>query len=306
MSTAAGAVVGCLVVAVSWATRRAVMATRASMVVGRLAAAGMGPATGAATGAGALVPQGLRPPAWLGARLADVGAEADPSLVWTAWWSATAGGAVAGAVLGGPAFGALVVGTVAAAPVVGWLALRDRGAARYEAQLPGGLEALAAALRSGASLRQGIDEAARATPGPLGRDLAVVGRATAHGLPLVEALESWAGRRPLPGVQLAVGALCLGAETGAAEARAVDGVAATVRSKLAVASEVRALGSQARISAVVIALAPVAFCAFTTATDRRTASFLFRTAPGLLCLVSGLTLDAVAALWMARLSRVEP
>ena len=99
-------------------------------------------------------------------------------------------------------------------------------------------------------------------------------------------------------------ALWLGAETGGAQARAVDGVAATVRDRLAVAAEVRALSSQARASAVVIALAPLAFSTFAVATDPRTGRFLLRTAPGLLCLTAGLVLDGVAAAWMAWLARV--
>jgi Flp pilus assembly protein TadB len=49
--------------------------------------------------------------------------------------------------------------------------------------------------------------------------------------------------------------------------------------------------------------APVGFCAFTTATDARTATFLFRTQLGLLFLIAGLGLDAIAALWMSRLTR---
>jgi tight adherence protein B len=105
-------------------------------------------------------------------------------------------------------------------------------------------------------------------------------------------------------VSLAVAALCLGADTGGAQARAVDGVAMTIRSRLAVAGEVRALASQARVSALVIAVSPVAFGAFAAATDRRSAGFLFRTPLGLSCLVAGLALDAVAAAWMARITRV--
>jgi tight adherence protein B len=189
-------------------------------------------------------------------------------------------------------------------PLVVQRSRRGRGDARFEAALPAALEAVARTLRSGASIRQAVEEAAAATPGPLGEELARVATAAARGMPLVGALEELAERRPLPGVRLAVAALCLGIETGGAQARAVDGVAATLRERLGVAAEVRALAAQARISAVVIGLAPLGFGVFAAATDPRTSHFVFHTAPGLALLCAGLGLDAVGWLWMNRLCRV--
>ena len=163
---------------------------------------------------------------------------------------------------------------------------------------------MARGLRSGGSLRQAIGEAAAVTPGPLGADLRLVVAVADRGTPLVEALESWGERCPRPGVRLAVAALCLGAETGGAQARAVDGVAATLRERLAVAGEIRALTSQTRASMFVIAAAPLAFCVFASATDARTSTFLFRSPIGLACLAAGLSLDVVGGFWMRRLCRV--
>src|SRR5207248_2850893 len=82
-----------------------------------------------------------------------------------------------------------------------------------------------------------VAEAARVTPGALGAELQAVATAAERGTPLVDALERWGERRPRGGVRLAVAALCLGAETGGAQARAVDGVAATLRERVAVAGE---------------------------------------------------------------------
>lgn len=113
-----------------------------------------------------------------------------------------------------------------------------------------------------------------------------------HGRALTAALDQWPEHRPLPGVRLATSALGLGAETGGAQARALDGVAATLRSRRAVGREVRALSSQARMSGVVITLAPLGFSALAAATDERTASFLLATPLGLFCLATGLASTA--------------
>jgi tight adherence protein B len=178
---------------------------------------------------------------------------------------------------------------------------RDR---QLESALPNALDGVARSLRSGASLRQAMVDAARDEHGPLAVDLRRLARDVDDGVSLGDALAEWAQRRPLTGVRLAAAALALGAETGGASAQAIDGVAATLRINLGIAGEVRALSSQARLSALVIVLAPVAFTALATSTDDRTAGFLFGSAFGWLCLTLGLALDAVGWLWMRRITNV--
>jgi len=244
-------------------------------------------------------------PVWLPARLADAGVAMAPTTAWRVWAvtaTAVAGWAFLGA---GAGAGVLAAALAVAGPCLGWSLLRHRGSSRLEAALPAAVEAVAASLRSGASLRQAVGEAAGATPGLLGSDLARVVVTTEGGGGLVAALEGWADRRPLPGVRLAVAALCLCAETGGAAAQAVDSVGATLRQRLAAQAEARALATQARVSAAVIAGAPVAFCVLSAATDQRSSGFLLQTRLGLALLAAGLALDATGAVWMARLTRVE-
>ena len=222
------------------------------------------------------------------------------------WWATLTGFAVAAAlVAGGPGAAALAAVLSAVGPCLGWRLVRHRGAARFEAALPAAVEAVAAGLRSGASLRQALAGAADAVTGPLAGDLAGVAADTERGAGVTASLERWAERRPLAGVRLVVAALCLGAETGGAAAQAVDGVALTLRQRLAAQAEAKALATQARVSAVVIGASPVVFCVLAAATDPRTAGFLLRTPAGLVLLATGLALDGAGALWMARLTRVE-
>ena len=248
----------------------------------------------------------LSPPPWLPLRLADTGVTVDPATAWTAWVAAVTLTGAAAALAAGAGAAVVLVTSAVSGPWLAWRLHRHRGSALLEAALPAAVEAVAAALRSGASLRQAVAAAARATPGPLGDDLRAVAAAVERGAGVVPALEGWADRRPLPGVRLVVGALCLGVETGGATAQAVDGVAVTLRQRLAAQAEARALATQARVSAGVIAAAPLAFGLLSTATDRRASAFLLGTPAGLGLLAAGLALDAAGALWMARLTRVEP
>jgi tight adherence protein B len=182
--------------------------------------------------------------------------------------------------------------------------LRGRRARALERALPDALDAIARSLRSGGSLRLAVGEAARSVDEPLRRDLEVVADAVRDGAALPDALEWWAADRPSTGVRLATAALSLGAETGGASAQAIDGVAATLRTNLGIAAEVRALSSQARLSALVIVLAPVAFSLMAATSDATTATFLFRTPFGLVCLALGLGLDLLGWLWMRALTDV--
>jgi tight adherence protein B len=296
------------VLAAGAGARAAVGLARRRAVAGRLPPSPSEGADGA--GGGRRGPLGGRtlpaPPDRVAVALADADLPLPPDAAWTAWLGGLALGPSLAALTGGPGLAAVVALGLAAGPALVVRSRRGGAGDRLERALPGALEAVARSLRSGASLRQAVEEAGTAsTSGPhLAAELARAAAEAAQGASLVTALEGIATRRPLPGVRLGVAALCLGAETGGAQARAVDGVAATVRERLAVGAELRALSSQARISALVIGLAPVGFGAFAAATDPRTSRFLLHTPAGLGLLSAGLLLDGLGWLWMQRLARV--
>ena len=296
----AGAASALLVVTTAAFVLAACAAGRRQAVLSRLV-----PARG---GSASRVPAALLPatPGWWSEGLAETALPVEPGVAWRAWLGSLVLAVCAAVVLAGPGATIVCGAAAAAVPVVVWRLLRHRGEMAYDATLPLAVEAVAAALRSGASLRQALAEAAGATKGAVGADLALVVAAVNRGATVVNALEGWAARRPRRGVHLVVAALCVGAEAGGARAQAVDGVAATLRFRLAADAEARALGTQARASAAVIASAPVAFCVLAAVSEPRASSFLFRTPVGLLFLSGGLALDATGALWMGRLTRTEP
>ena len=297
MNVAAGLLSGSLALAVILTLRAASDTGRASAVTSRL----KGPTQGVVV----LRRQLPEPPPAVALRLESAGLAVDRRVLWAGWLLALSVAGPVALMIAGPGLAVVAVALVVAGPALALHGVAGRADRLIEEAIPEALESMARALRSGASLRQAVEEAAIASPGLLGVDLTSVAAEVSHGRALVAALDRWGRRRPLPGVRLAVSALALGAEAGGAHARAIDGVAATVRSRLAVSREVRALSSQARLSGVVITLAPLGFSALAAASDGRAAGFLLRTPLGLFCLVTGLGLDAVAALWMLRLSKVD-
>jgi tight adherence protein B len=231
--------------------------------------------------------------------------------VFAAWIAALPVAGLAGCLLGGPVLGGIALVSVVVGPTV-VVALRgDRRGRRFDESLPELLESVARSVRSGASLRQALDEATAPAgsagwatgASPAARTL---GWALIHAppeQPLADTIDGWAVGHARPGTRLAAAALSLAIDAGAAHARALDGVASTLRERLGVDRELTALSAQARLSAVIIAIAPLAFAVVAAVTDPRTPVFLLRTRVGWLCIAGGLLLDAVGALWMAQLTR---
>ena len=178
-----------------------------------------------------------------------------------------------------------------------------RRQSRRDAQLPDALDRLASSLRGGRSGGPALVELADDVADPLGTELRVVAGSLAHGAPVAVALASWAD---LPGssadVRLVSAALTLGAEAGGEVARAVDRIAATLRERHELHAEVQSLATQARASAGVLALAPLAFTGLVATIEPKAVGFLVTTPIGWACLVAGLGLEAIGAAWMARIT----
>lgn len=247
----------------------------------------------------------VRAPATLRAWVEGSGVALDIDAAWMLWIVGTVLGTAALGVTAGPGAAVLLAAVLVGGPAVALFWNERRRRRRVGHALPGALDEIARSLRAGASLVQAIDDAARTTPGPIGDDLFGVVAAHRSGVPLADGLARWRTTRPLPGVRLTASALELGLAAGGTHARAVDGVAATLRDNLAISAEVRAQASQAQASALVIGLAPIGFTALACLADHRTASFLFQTPAGLACLAAGGALDAAGAMWMARITRTD-
>jgi tight adherence protein B len=182
---------------------------------------------------------------------------------------------------------------------------RARRLVKRRGQLPQALEHLGAALRSGSSLPVALGEAGRATSDPLGPELTALALGASRGQPMAAVLDGWTRRHDDPGTRLAATAMVLATVVGVTPARAVDGVAATLRERLELSAERRALASQARTSAVVLSAAPLLFALLLGISDGAAGRFLLHSRAGWACLAGGVGLDALGAWWMALLTRGE-
>lgn len=200
-----------------------------------------------------------------------------------------------------------VTGVLGAAgvSVCGPLALRvgrHRRARLIAAAVPDTLERIGSELRAGGTVATALAGVAQGD-GVLALDATRIGRRVRLGAALPDALRSWAQERNAIGVEVAAGALSLSATVGGPAADALDGLASSLRARLSVIAEARALSAQARYSAWVIGLAPIGYLVTTAAVDSRSVHVLVGTGAGRMCVVLGLGLELLGAMWMRAIVR---
>ena len=196
------------------------------------------------------------------------------------------------------------VGALVAGPV-GLVVARGRAQRAFLLGLPGFVEFVAAQLRSGHTVPSALVAAAD-RPGPLGNDARRMHHRLTLGASLSDALGRWVGERRSEPAAAVAGALAVAVETGGGASTALDGLARSLRDALGAQAEAAALSAQARLSAIVVGVAPIAYLVFAAATDPHAAATLVSTPAGRVCLVLGLGLDALGALWMRRITRSAP
>ena len=218
------------------------------------------------------------------------------------WAAAVAASAFLGASVGGAlaaAGASVLVGGSVPVVVAGMHNRRDR---RIGAAVPGVVEQIASELRAGGTIATAVASLGRGD-GPLAADFATVDARLALGAPMPDALAAWAQQRRAAGVDVVAGALAMCASVGGRSADALDALASSLRDRLAVVAEARALSAQARMSALVIGAMPLLYIAWSAMGDRRALTALTGTAVGRTCVVIGIALEIVGALWMRRILR---
>jgi tight adherence protein B len=90
---------------------------------------------------------------------------------------------------------------------------------------------------------------------------------------------------------------------GGRAADALDGLATSLRNRLAVDAEARALSAQARMSAMIVGGAPLAYIVWSALTGGEALHALVGTPTGRACIVTGLLLEGIGAWWMHRIIR---
>lgn len=174
------------------------------------------------------------------------------------WLSAIAVGLIAGVVLTHQWLPAVLLGLLGV--IAPYLLLRSRQTARLRAfndQLHTVLMQLSGSMRAGYGLQQAIDFVSHEMPAPAGKEFAQVLRDIRLGQATMDALESMTERVPSDDLRLIVTAIRIHYEVGGNLAEILENVSETIRERVRIKGELRALTAQQRMAGYVLAALPI-------------------------------------------------
>ncbi len=179
------------------------------------------------------------------------------------WVLCIAGGVTLGYFVSRSWLPAVLVGGIGA--LIPYMMLRYRVSKRLRAfntQLPNVLMQLSSSMRAGYGLMQALAFVAQEAPAPAGLEFAMVVRDVKLGQSTMTALDGLLDRVESDDLRLVVTSMHIQAETGGNLAEILDTVSETIRERVRIKGELRALTSQQRMAGYVLAALPIVvfFC----------------------------------------------
>jgi tight adherence protein B len=176
---------------------------------------------------------------------------------------------------------------------------------RFAAQLPDALTSLAGSLRAGRSIGQAMDALSRELGDPMGRELRKVVAETRLGRSLHDALADAAQRIDSADFRWAVLAMQIQSEVGGNLAELLDQVAATMRERMRMKGEVKALTAEGRASALMLVILVPGLGLVMAAVNRDYMAPLVTTAVGRIMLGVSFVMIAGGYFWMNSMIKIE-
>lgn len=230
----------------------------------------------------------------------------DPAQLWRAqMWGCAVLGVLTGLLSGAPVAGVAAMLMVLALPRAALAGFRRRRLERFERQLPDFLMALAAVLRAGSGLQVAVRQIVQQSPAPLAQEMSLMLQEQRMGLSFDEALSHLAQRLPGQSTALLVSALRVATHSGGNLSETLERIAATLRARLYMQGRIRALTSQGRMQAWVMAALPLLLAVVLDALDPDAMALLWHTPMGWAVLGIVLLLEGSGLLLIRRIVAID-
>jgi tight adherence protein B len=212
---------------------------------------------------------------------------------------------VAGVSLGSPAL-AVVLLVAGAVVAVGYPRLRARRRrARFAEDLPDALQLVSGSLRAGFSLPAALEAAGRHAREPMAGELTRALTLARLGSPLEDGLDDVARRMASQDFGWVALAVRIQNEVGGNLAEIIDTTVETLRDRIHLAGQVRALSAEGRLSAYILVALPFVIGGWVAWRSPEYAQLLWTTPIGFVLLGGAAVLMVVGCLWIRAVIRVE-
>jgi tight adherence protein B len=185
-------------------------------------------------------------------------------------------------------------------------AARERRSRQLSEQLPEALDMMARSLRAGHALGSAFQLVAGEMPEPISVEFSRAYEEQRLGMPLERAVREMAARAPSNGdLKIFAVSTVIQKETGGNLAEILDGIAHTVRERYRFFGKLRSLTAEARISAVIVSLLPLAMAAFLAITQPAYMVRLVDNGMGRTILAGGIASWVLGVVWFQKLTRFD-
>ncbi len=140
--------------------------------------------------------------------------------------------------------------------------LQGKRLKEFNGQLADTINLLINSIRSGYSVLQAMEAVGREMPPPVSEEFNRVVKEVQLGLPLEQALDNMLRRVPSEDLDLMITAINVQREVGGNLAEVLDAINFTIRERVRIKGEIRALTAQGRASGYLISFLPVALSGF--------------------------------------------
>jgi tight adherence protein B len=218
-------------------------------------------------------------------------------------------------VVGGIAAAYVLVGGLLlppAAGVIGFFAPRiyvrlrqRRRLNRFNDQLGDAITQMSNGLRAGYSVMQAMDSVATELPPPISQEFQRVVQEMSFGLSMEQALTNMLRRIDSEDLDLMITAINVQREVGGNLADILDVISYTIRERVRIKGEVRALTAQGRASGYVITFLPIGLGLLLTVLNRDYIMQLFQNTCGWIMVATGVILMATGGFAISKITDIE-
>lgn len=223
------------------------------------------------------------------------------------------------ALLAGLCFAAVLMGTLMFNPLIGLvfavvIALGGRQFVKYKgnkrsqkfgAQLGDTLLLLSSSLRAGYGVQQALNSVAEEAEEPTAEEFGRVVVETRIGRDLVDALEAVNERLGNEDFGWVIRAIAINRELGGDLAEILDNVGETIRDRVQLQGQVRALTAEGRLSALVLIALPIVVAGFIQMTNPTYINELFSNSSGHIALAFAGGMILVGSLWIKKIVNIK-
>ncbi len=152
----------------------------------------------------------------------------------------------------------VVAVTLGVLPMAWLMWRRKRRFAKFAAQMPGAMELIARALRSGHSLASGMHVVCTEMQDPISKEFNIAYEEQNLGIPIDQSLKNMYKRMPNLDFKFFATAVVIQRQCGGDLAEILDKISHIIRERFRILGQVQALTGEGRISGIVLMLLPVA------------------------------------------------